>query len=117
MKKGQVFERDYLINKLYDMGYERESIVSETGKLGVRGYVLDLFPIGVSNPVRIEFWGDEIDSIKTFDLESQLTIDEIDSIDVYPYTEFLLDYDRKDVVKFQKYLKYYSNDISYLGGN
>ena len=56
LKKGMTIERDYLINKLYDMGYERETIVSETGKLGIRGYVLDVFPIGEVNPIRIEFW-------------------------------------------------------------
>ena len=115
LEKGMSIERDYLINRLYDMGYERESIVSETGKLGVRGYVLDVFPIGANNPIRIEFWGDEVDSIKTFDLESQLTIKEIDSIDIYPYTEFLLEDNKKDIVKSQKYLKHYAKDISYLG--
>jgi len=115
LKKGMTIEREYLINRLYNMGYERESIVSETGKLGVRGYVLDVFPIGMNNPVRIEFWGDEIDSIKTFDMESQLTIDTIGSLDIYPYTEFLLEEDKDDVVRSQKYLKHYSKEISYLG--
>ena len=115
LKKGMTIERDYLINKLYDMGYERETIVSETGKLGIRGYVLDVFPIGEVNPIRIEFWGDEIDSIKVFDLETQLTSKEIDSIDIYPYTEFLLDEYNDSIEKSQKYLKHYGKDISYLG--
>ena len=120
LEKGSNIERDYLINQLFEMGYERESIVSETGKLGVRGYVLDIFPIGSDNPVRIEFWGDEVDSIKTFDAESQLSKDEILSIDIYPYSEFLLDEYPKEVVKKQKYLKHYAKDISslweYVGG-
>lgn len=115
LEKGMFIERDYLINKLYDMGYERESIVTETGKLGVRGYVLDVFPIGENNPIRIEFWGDEVDSIKTFDIESQLTLKEINKIDIYPYTEFLLSEYNDDIVRSQKYLKHYSKDISYLG--
>ena len=115
LKKGMTIERDYLINKLYDMGYERESIVSETGKLGIRGYVLDVFPIGENNPVRIEFWGDEIDSIKLFDLESQLTSKEIEKIDIYPYTEFLLDEYNDSIEKCQKYLKHYGKEINYLG--
>ena len=120
LEKGTNIERDYLINQLFKMGYERETIVSETGKLGVRGYVLDIFPIGNDNPVRIEFWGDEVDNIKIFDLESQMSKEEIHSIDICPYTEFLLDDDRDDIDRKQKYLRYYDNEISslrdYVGG-
>ena len=120
LEKGANVARDYLLNQLYEMGYERETIVSETGKLGVRGYVLDVFPIGIENPVRIEFWGDEVDSIKIFDLESQLSKEEIDSVDIYPYTEFLLDEYNDDIVEKQKYLKHYAKEISslwdYVGG-
>ena len=120
LEKGTNIERDYLITQLFDMGYERESIVSETGKLGVRGYVLDVFPIGSENPIRIEFWGDEVDSIKAFDLESQLSKEDIHSIDIYPYTEFLLEGDSRDIDKKQKYLKHYAKEISslkdYVGG-
>ena len=115
LDKGMSIDRDYLINKLYDMGYERESIVTETGKLGVRGYVLDVFPIGENNPIRIEFWGDEIDSIKTFDIESQLTLKDIKKLDIYPYTEFLLNEYNDNIERKQKYLKHYCKDVSYLG--
>lgn len=111
LEKGDNIEREYLLNKLYKIGYERETIVSETGKLGVRGYVLDIFPIGMDKPIRIEFWGDEIDSIKTFDLESQLSLEEVDCIDIYPYTEFLLDNNEDNVDTKQKYLRHYSEEI------
>ena len=114
LEKGTSIERDYLINQLFEMGYERETIVSETGKLGVRGYVLDVFPIGMDNPIRIEFWGDEVDSIKTFDVESQLSKEDIHSIDIYPYTEFLLDEYRDGIDKKQKYLLHYVKEISSL---
>ena len=120
LKKGDSIERDFLVSSLYDIGYERESIVTETGKLGVRGYVLDVFPIDEDNPIRIEFWGDEIDSIKTFDLESQLSLNEIESIDIYPYTEFLINESYDGIDKKQKYLKHYAKEISslweYIGG-
>lgn len=120
LSKGTNIERDYLVNQLYEMGYERESVVSETGKFGVRGYVLDVFPIGEENPVRIEFWGDEVDSIKTFDLESQLSKEEVANVDIYPYTEFLLDEYKDGTDKKQKYLKHYAKEISslweYVGG-
>ena len=103
------------------MGYERESIVTETGKLGVRGFVLDVFPIGYDEAIRIEFWGDEIDSSKTFDIESQLSKEEIDSVKLYPYTEFLLDTYNDSIDKKQKYLMHYAKEISslweYVGRN
>ena len=120
IEKGTSIPRDYLVHMLYDMGYERESIVSETGKIGVRGYVLDVFPIGEENPVRIEFWGDEVDSIKYFDLESQLSLNEVDQLDIYPYTEFLLSEYKEGTNRHQKYLKHYAKKISslwdYAGG-
>ena len=120
LERGTTIERDYLVNQLYDMGYERESIVAETGKLGVRGYVLDVFPVGMDNPVRVEFWGDEVDSIKTFDLDSQLSLENIDTVDICPYTEFLLEEYKDDMSRKQKYLKHYSKEVgslwNYVGG-
>lgn len=121
LEKGMSIERDSLVSKLYDLGYERESIVTETGKLGVRGYVLDIFPIGLEEPIRVEFWGDEIDSIKTFDLENQLTLKELNSVTIEPYTEFLLNDYQKDIDRKQKYLKHYATEIGslweYVGGD
>ena len=114
LEKGSNVERDFLVHQLYEMGYERESIVSETGKLGVRGYVLDVFPIDSEYPIRIEFWGDEVDSIKFFDVESQLSLKELDFIDIYPYTEFLLNENKEGIDKKQKYLKHYAKEISSL---
>ena len=90
LKKNQDFERTTLLDKLYDLGYETETIVTETGKVGVRGYVIDIFPTGEDNPIRIEFWGDTIDSIKYFDVETQLTIQEVTEINIYQYTKFIL---------------------------
>ena len=114
LKKGMELSREYLENKLYDLGYVRDTIVTETGNVGVRGYVIDVFPVSEINPIRIEFWGDEIDSIKYFDVETQLSSDEIDEIDIYPYTEFLLDEYDNDIIRRQKYLKYYAKEINGL---
>ena len=113
LKKDNDINREKLLNDLYELGYEKETIVTETGKFGIRGYVIDVFPIGMDNPVRIELWGDTIDSIKLFDIDTQLTIKDIDSIEIYPYSEFLIDNDRsEEVIRKQKYLKYYSKSIS-----
>ena len=112
LKKDQEYDRETLLNKLYNLGYENETIVTETGKVGVRGYVVDIFPTGEENPVRIEFWGDTIDSIKYFDVETQLTTKEVKEINIFPYTEFILSEEKDDVERKQKYLEYYSDKIS-----
>ena len=103
--------REKLINDLYRLGYEKETIVTETGKFAIRGFVLDVFPIGMDEPIRIEFWGDTVDSIKSFDIDTQMSNNNLDSVDIYPYSEFLIDEDNDDVIRKQKYLKYYSSDI------
>lgn len=113
LKKDNDINREKLLNDLYELGYEKETIVTETGKFGIRGYVIDVFPIGMDNPIRVELWGDTIDSIKLFDIDTQLTIKDVDSIEIYPYSEFLIDNDSsEEVIRKQKYLKYYSKNIS-----
>jgi len=111
LEKNQDIPREELIEKLYNLGYEKETIVTETGKLGIRGYVLDIFPIGFEQPIRIEFWGDTIDSIKYFDLDSQISNKEIDKVNIYPYTEFLLEKFCNNVIRKQKYLKNYTDKV------
>ena len=114
LHKGDSIGREYLENMLYDIGYSRETLVNETGTVGVRGYVLDVFPVSSNKPIRIEFWGDEIDSIKYFDVDTQLSSDSLDEFDIYPCTEFLLDDYTKDIDRKQKYLKHYSDNIAGL---
>ena len=114
LKKGEEIDRDKLLNDIYNIGYEREAIVNGTGKVGVRGYVLDIFPTSYDNAVRIEFWGDTIDSIKTFDVETQLTLDDIDQVTIYPFTEFILDNYDDNIIRKQKYLEHYSKNIAIL---
>ena len=81
---------------------------------------IDIFPMGYDAPIRVEFWGDEVDNIKSFDLESQLSKDELDKVDIYPYTEFLIDSYNDSIDKKQKYLLHYAKEISslweYIGG-
>jgi transcription-repair coupling factor (superfamily II helicase) len=114
LTKGNTIKKDKLINDLYNIGYENETIVTKTGEMGTRGYIVDLFPIKESNPIRIEFWGDEIDSIRYFDLDSQLSIKEINEIDIYPFEEFVADVDDVDMRK-QKYLPRYTSTSNING--
>ena len=114
LKKDMDVDREELLNKLYNIGYQRDTIVNGTGKIGVRGYVIDIYPTSYENAVRIEFWGDTIDSIKYFDVDTQLSLEEIDEVVIYPFTEFILDEYKENIERKQKYLKYYSNDVSMI---
>ena len=75
---------------LVSSGYERTTLVNKTGEFALRGYVLDVFPLGEELPFRIEFFGDAIDSIRTFDIDTQKSIKQVDGATIYPYSEFLI---------------------------
>ena len=77
IEKNKDFNIKELTEKLYNIGYKKETIVTTTGEMAVRGYVIDIYPINNEHPIRIEFWGDTVDSIRFFDTESQRTIKEI----------------------------------------
>ena len=87
LKHGSVIKRDELVKKLVDLGYRKDSLVTTTGEFAVRGYIVDIFIMGTDNPVRIEFFDDEIENIKEFDYDSQLTTKKIDEIKITPFTE------------------------------
>ena len=87
--KNKDYKIDQLVDDLFNLGYTRETIVTKTGEIAVRGFVVDVFPILASNPIRIEFWGDTIDSIREFDVDTQRTISTLDNIQIKPTTEFI----------------------------
>ena len=84
---GNNIKRDEILDILGKYGYVRESIVTTTGEFAVRGYIIDLFIIDEEHPIRIEFFGDEVESIRYFDESTQLSIREINEIKIKPYTE------------------------------
>lgn len=87
--KNKDYNMKELVQKLISLGYTRETIVSKTGEMAVRGFVIDIFLLGQSNPIRLEFWGDTIESIRIFDVETQLTLDNLESVQILPNTEFI----------------------------
>lgn len=105
LKVGNVISPLKLVEKLVASGYTRDTIVTKTGEFGVRGFIIDVFPVDEENPIRIEFFDDEIDSIRVFDPESQKSLESIKSILIKPYFEFITDSDVPEE-KFgkQKYL-------------
>ena len=66
------------------------------------------------NPIRIEFWGDTIDSIRYFDVESQRSLEEINECEIRPYSEFINEKMVEDIPDYQKYLPYVVNEVSSL---
>lgn len=110
IKCGKIFDRDELILRLNELGYNRETMVSKTAEYALRGFVLDIFPINEDNPVRIEFFGDEIESIKYFDIDSQKSTDELNNLCILPAREdiscdfvCLCDYLKDPIVIFKDY--------------
>ena len=73
------------------MGYEGNAQAETPGQFSVRGGIIDIFPLTLDNPVRIELWGDEIDSIRSFDPESQRSIENLEEVTIYPAAEMVLD--------------------------
>ena len=74
-------------SRLSAMGYDRESQIEGPGQFAVRGGILDVFPLTEELPVRIELWGDEIDSIRSFDVESQRSVENLEEVIIYPASE------------------------------
>ncbi len=107
--KNKEYKREKLIDDLISIGYKTETIVTKTGEIGIRGFVIDIFPIESEHPVRIEYFGDEIDSIRIFDEGTQKTIEEIEEVKILPYTEFLIDEYDEEYKEKQKYLKKITN--------
>jgi len=89
--KGSVIEETALAKKLAAMGYEKSYQVETPGQFSIRGGIVDIFDLTSDNPVRIELWGDEVESIRSFDVLSQRSIEEdVTQVSVYPATELIL---------------------------
>lgn len=91
MQKGDKLSREKLRNNLDKAGYRHVEQVLEHGEYATRGALLDLFPMGSDYPYRIDFFDDEIDSLRTFDVDNQLTISEVEQINLLPAHEFPTD--------------------------
>ena len=118
---GSIIEPNQLVEKLSTIGYTRDTLVNKTGEFGVRGFIIDVFPIDEENPIRIEFFDDEIESIRYFNPDTQKSISKIEEIKIKPFSEFLT---TKNVVEEhfskQKYLPKYTKTTNigdYLDDN
>ena len=87
IQNADVVDFEELINHLVTIGYEREVQVDGPGQFAVRGGIVDIYPLTEEVPVRIEFWDDEVDSIRTFDIDSQRSIENLEFVSIYPASE------------------------------
>ena len=84
ISKGDTLSHDFLVELLHDYGFERVDFVYEPGQYSVRGSIIDVFSFADEMPFRLDFFGDDVDSIRTFDIESQLTKDTPDRVTIIP---------------------------------
>lgn len=94
VSRGSVVQEKALAHRLVDMGYEKVHQVEAAGQFSIRGGIVDVFDLTEENPYRIELWGDEVDSIRSFDVLSQRSIEQLESIEIFPATEFVLSQER-----------------------
>lgn len=90
LEKRQTYSLEELSRKLVRMGYEKNFQVDAPGQFAVRGDIVDVFDLTEENPYRIEFFDEEVDSIRSFDLETQRSIEPMELVKIYPATELIL---------------------------
>lgn len=98
-----------LSEKLTQFGYQREAQIEGPGQFCVRGGIIDLFPLTEEYPIRIELWGDEVDSIRTFDVETQRSMERLSEVALYPASEL-----PKEGEKSASFLSYFEKENTLL---
>ncbi|MCR4923329.1 MAG: transcription-repair coupling factor [Lachnospiraceae bacterium] len=91
LELGDSLDLGELSGALTSMGYVRNYQVEDKGQFSVHGGIIDIYPVTSENPVRVELWGDDIDSIRSFDILTQRSLEKLDSFTVYPSSEIVLE--------------------------
>lgn len=90
IKKNGIIEENGLAKGLVKMGYRRMPLVTGPGEYSIRGDIIDIYDLVAENPVRIELWGDQVESIRAFDVLSQRSVAELESVNIMPAAELML---------------------------
>lgn len=99
---NEQIDRDEVFKTLNKIGYRRESIVTETGEYAVRGFIIDIFPIGYNQPIRLELFDDVIENIKSFDVNTQRSYNKVyKSLEIYPVKD---EFNSSSFTNLNKYL-------------
>ena len=109
----QDIDLDEWKEKLTLLGYERMAQVDGMGQFSIRGGIIDIFPLTEEQPVRIELWDTTVDSIRTFDLESQRSIEQLDRVLIYPASELVFSRTQieEGVLRLEKEAKKYEKTL------
>src|SRR5690554_483043 len=107
VKEGKRFDLENLTRKLVNIGYKREYTVLKTGEFSIRGSIMDIFPIGYENPFRIDFFDIEVDTIKIFEPETQLSIGKISEFNILPLNELFFNDEKREkgILRLEKHLE------------
>lgn len=107
VQRGGHLDEGEMCRRLVALGYEKTYQVENPGQFSVRGGIVDVFDLTEENPYRIELWGDEVESVRSFDILSQRSIERLESIHIYPAVEFVLEEDRirQGVARLEKEAK------------
>lgn len=95
LRKNDTINLSKMTEKLVALGYERNYQVETEGQFSLRGGIIDIFPMTEENPVRIELWGDDVDSIRLFDVSTQRSLKDLDEVTLFPASETVLTLDEK----------------------
>lgn len=93
IEKEGLLDESELAEQLVAMGYEKNYQVEAPGQFSIRGGIVDIFDLTEENPFRMELWGDEVESIRSFDLLSQRSLESLEDVTIFPATEMILDED------------------------
>ena len=101
---GDTLDTALFSGRLTTLGYEKVTMVETPGQFSVRGGIIDIYPLTEECPYRVELWGDDIESIRCFDVESQRSIEEVKNVLIYPSCEMILSEERiaKGIKKIEK---------------
>ncbi len=113
LRLSDIIKPEELKKNIVKLGYEPMSMVESIGEFSSRGGIFDFYSPSQRHPVRIEFFGDEIDSIRTFDIETQRSVQSIDEITIYPARDIYLDREQFDKVA-SRIIKDYNERIEEL---
>lgn len=104
LKEGEKIDIDFLNETLFEFHFNRTDFVTEPGEFSIRGGIVDVFSYSNDNPYRIEFFGNEVDSIRSFDIETQLSIKKVSRMEIVPNIE-----DKKHLETRESFLQYLRN--------
>lgn len=97
VRVAEQIDVDQWKRQMVQMGYEHVGQVDASGQFAIRGGILDIYPLTEETPFRIELWDDEIDTVRSFDVESQRSIEQVESLSIYPATEVVVTEDEMNV--------------------